>query len=68
MFPFKGVPVCNTCRKSRVEVTIDQVPPLQRSGIDKMIADLKAAGMKLRQLVHCQFCKEYAVFSDWQAF
>jgi hypothetical protein len=68
MFLPEEIPICNTCRKSRVEVTIDHVPLVHRPGVNRMIAELKAAGTKLPQLVHCQFCKEYSAFSDWQPF
>lgn len=68
MSPFDRIPPCNDCRSPRVEVTIDQVPEKHRLGVDKMASDLRAAGMKVRQIVHCKKCDQYASFSDWSAF
>jgi hypothetical protein len=68
MTPNERIPVCNNCRKPRVEVVIDQVSMKHRPGVEKMCAELKAAGMPVRQLVHCKNCDEYASFSAWMTF
>ena len=65
---FEQVSACMKCKNPRVEVTIDQVSAKHRLGIDKMCAELKAAGMPVRQLVYCKSCDEYASFSGWAAF
>ena len=62
------IPACTKCSTSRVEVTIDQVSAKHRPGVENMCSQLKAAGMPVRQIVHCKKCDEYASFSDWEAF
>ena len=68
MSPNSIIPSCTTCRKPRVEVTIDQVSAKHQPGVDKMCSELKAAGMPVRQLVYCKNCDKYASFSAWTAF
>ncbi len=68
MFFDNAVPPCTTCKKSRVEVTIDQVSTKHRPGIEKMCSELEAAGMPVSQLLYCKNCDQYSSMSDWSAF
>ena len=62
------IPSCTKCKKTRVEVSFDQVPQEKRPGLYKMCEELTAAGMQVSQLVYCKKCDEYASLSNWSAF
>ncbi len=62
------IPGCPKCKNSRVEVTIDQVLPQKRPGVEKMCVELVGAGMQVRQIVYCKTCDECSVLSGWNAF